>query len=142
MIDQFFHQHELLAIVIRHQYQAEGIEFFTPENFSQQLAYMKRPRNHQIAPHQHLPVRREVTMTQEVLYLKSGLVRVDLYDKQQCYLESLLLHPGDVILLASGGHGFLMLQDSELIEVKQGPYAKEQDKVRFAAVSAEQVVLR
>lgn len=130
-----------LAIVIRHEYRAEGIEFFTPNTFSQQLAYMNRPSGYVIAPHVHNPVRREVQYTKEVLFIKSGRVRVDFYDEQRTYLRSLVLRAGDVILLAFGGHGFEMLEATEMIEVKQGPYAGEADKTRFAPIGADRIKL-
>ena len=132
MIEHITHQKKRLAIIIRSEFQKDGIEFFTPEDFSQQLAYMKRPAGYTIAPHIHNHVPREVFFTQEVLLIKSGKVRVDFYDQQQAYLESRLLGTGDVILLATSGHGFEMIETSEIIEVKQGPYAGEKDKSRFA----------
>ena len=94
-----------------------------------------------IPPHVHNPVLREVQYTKEVLLIKSGRVRVDFYSDSQTYLESRMLEAGDVILLAFGGHGFEMLEASEIIEVKQGPYAGEADKQRFAPVPAESVKL-
>ena len=57
----------------------------------------------------------------------------------RAYLESRILRPGDVVLLGHGGHGFSMLEPSEMIEVKQGPYAGEQDKERFASIPADQL---
>ena len=122
---------ELLACVLRVNYCEEGISFFTPNEFSQQLGYMNRPAGYVIEPHVHNPVIREVHYTQEVLFIKSGRVRVDFYSESQDYLESIELTTGDVILLAFGGHGFEMLEPSEIIEVKQGPYAGDTDKTRF-----------
>ena len=142
MIEQISHQGRTLAMLLRTTYYAEGIQFFTPDEFSQQLAYMNRPEGYVIAPHVHNAVPREVQFTKEVLFIKSGKVRVDFYDDDQIYLESRILNQGDVILLAFGGHGFEMLEASEIIEVKQGPYAGEADKTRFKPVSAEQVRMR
>ena len=79
----------------------------------------------------HNPVPREVQYTQEVLLLKRGRLQVDFYDDRQTYLESRILEAGDVILLATGGHGFEVLEEIEMIEVKQGPYAGDKDKTRF-----------
>jgi hypothetical protein len=76
-----------------------------------------------------------------VIFLKSGKVRVDFYSSNKIYLKSKILVCGDVILLASGGHGFKMLEESEMIEVKQGPYAGEEDKERFIAVSPSEIDL-
>lgn len=125
-----------LAVILRTTYRAEGIQFFTPNDFSQQLGYMNRPQGYVIPPHVHNAVAREVQFTKEVLFIKSGRVRVDFYDEQQNYLESRILNQGDVVLLAFGGHGFEMLEASEMIEVKQGPYAGEEDKTRFKGIES------
>ncbi len=130
---------QLLAIIVRTSFRSDGIEFFTPNEFSQQLGYMNRPKGYVIPPHVHNSVPRQVSYTKEVLFIRSGLIRVDFYDDTQRYLESTILAPGDVILLAFGGHGFEMLEESEIIEVKQGPYAGETDKTRFKPVSTSEL---
>jgi len=131
MIEYINHQETMLALIVRTNYSDEGIIFFTPNEYSQQLGYMSRPAQYIIPPHVHNPVFREVHFTKEVLFIKSGKVRIDFYDEEQNYLESRILEKGDVILLAFGGHGFEMIEPSEIIEVKQGPYVGEQDKTRF-----------
>jgi hypothetical protein len=141
MIDRIMHGTRLLALILRAGYRAEGIQFFTPDEFSQQLGYMSRSKGYVIPPHVHNAVAREVQFTKEVLFIKSGKVRVDFYDDDQNYLESRILDAGDVILLAYGGHGFEMLEQTEMIEVKQGPYAGDADKTRFAPVPAHRVRL-
>ena len=120
-----------LVIILRRSFKKDGIEFFTPGTYSQQLAYMNRPTGYVIQPHVHNPVVRQVEFTKEVLFIKSGRVRVDFYSDEQVYLESTILEAGDTILLAQGGHGFEMLEPTEMIEVKQGPYAGDADKTRF-----------
>ena len=142
MIEQIINNNKLLSVIIRTNYKSEGINFFTPDEFSQQLAYMNRAKNYVIPPHVHNTVQRDVHFTQEVLFIKSGKVRVDFYDDNKVYLESRVLHQGDVVLLAFGGHGFEMLEDSEIIEVKQGPYAGEMDKVRFEPVSKTKLYIK
>lgn len=131
MIEYFKNNKTLYAIIISSDYKQEGISFFTPSDFSQQLGYMSRPKGHKIIPHYHNVISREVKLTNEVLFIKSGRVRVDFYNEKQIYLESRILKKGDLILLAKGGHGFEMLEKSEIIEVKQGPYAGDEDKTRF-----------
>jgi mannose-6-phosphate isomerase-like protein (cupin superfamily) len=142
MIENIIHNNKLLSVIIRVNYKSDGIEFFTPDDFSQQLAYMNRAKGYVIPPHVHNAVQRDVHFTQEVLVIKSGKVRVDYYDDEKNYLESKILNQGDVVLLAYGGHGFKMLEDSEIIEVKQGPYAGEMDKVRFEPVEKNQVEIK
>jgi len=142
MIENIYHQESILAVIVRSEFSSVGIKFFTPDHFSQQLGYMNRPAGYVIAPHVHNPVSREVQFTKEVLFIKSGKIRVDFYDDDQNYLESRTLGQGDIVLLAFGGHGFEMLEASEIIEVKQGPYAGEGDKTRFEPIPASQLRLK
>lgn len=139
MIENIVYQDKILSIIIRTSYKSDGLEFFTPDYFSQQLAYMNRPLGYEIPPHVHNEVQREVVATKEVLYIKSGKVQVDFYNDDKVYLESKILYKGDVILLAFGGHGFKMLEASEIIEVKQGPYLGDNDKTRFESVAENKI---
>ena len=122
---------ENLAIIIRSDFSAEGLKFFTPDDFSQQLAYMNHKKGKKIMPHCHRPLPREIRFTQEVLFLKKGKLKVDLYQNNHTYHSTHILNAGDAILLAGGGHGFEVLEDIEMIEVKQGPYAGDMDKTHF-----------
>jgi mannose-6-phosphate isomerase-like protein (cupin superfamily) len=140
VIEKIIYGGLLYAIIIRREFHEPGIHFFTPDDFSQQLAYMSRPTGYQIQPHFHREVHRDVHQTQEVLILKSGRLRVDFYDKLQCKIGFCVLNDGDVILLSAGGHGFEMETDCEIIEIKQGPYLGDEDKVRFNVVPASRNV--
>lgn len=132
---------KILAIIIKNDYTKDGIEFFTPNDFSQQLAYMKHPKGKRIDAHTHNVVPREVSYTKEVLIIRKGKLRIDFYEDDKSYIESHIAEKGDVVLLAFGGHGFECLEDIEMIEVKQGPYLGEQDKVRFCGVDSSEVKL-
>jgi mannose-6-phosphate isomerase-like protein (cupin superfamily) len=142
MIEQIVFNNVVLAIIIRRNFQERGIQFFTPDDFSQQLAYMAHPKGKVLDPHLHNSVRREVHFTKEVLFVRKGRLKVDFYDEHQTYLESEVLEEGDVILLANGGHGFEVLEDVEMFEVKQGPYAGDADKTRFQGIAPEQVIYK
>ena len=131
MLERIYSNNQLLALILRSGFTAEGIEFFTPDHFSQQLGYMKRPRGFKIAPHVHNFISRDVELTQEVLFIKSGSLQMDIFDLNKKLIKSTILNAGDVVLLASGGHGFTMLEQSEIIEVKTGPHLGHIDKTRF-----------
>lgn len=133
---------KLLAIILRDGYKCEGVDFITPDEYSQQLAYMHHPAGQIIDAHVHNVVHRNVVYTQEVLFIKRGKLRVDFYDDYKDYLESRILKAGDVILLTSGGHGFKVLEEVEMIEVKQGPYAGGQDKVKFDGIEDNEIVIK
>jgi len=142
MIQEIKHRDQLLGIKISNKYSEPGIHFFTPDDFSQQLAFMKHPVGKIIQPHVHNEVAREVQFTKEVLFIRKGKIRVDFYTDEQNYIESHILETGDVILLSEGGHGFEILEETEMIEVKQGPYAGEKDKTRFEPISENKLILK
>ena len=131
-----------LAIIIRNSFSSNDIKFFTPQDFSQQLGYMKRKKGYIIEPHVHNKIPREITLTQEVLILRKGKVRVDFYNDDKRYSESSILYSGDIILLANGGHGFTMLEESEIIEVKQGPYLEDKDKEKFQSINDDKIIIK
>ena len=133
---------KLIAIIIKNDHTCDGVDFITPSEFSQQLAYMHNPAGRVIDAHVHNMVHRNVVLTQEVLFIKSGKLRVDLYDDYKDYLESVILERGDAILLVSGGHGFTVLEEVEMIEVKQGPYSGDKDKVRFNGIMDDEVIVK
>jgi hypothetical protein len=121
----------LIAMIVRAGYCRPGLRFFSPPEFSQQLGHMRHPAGTTVLPHVHNLVTREVSYTQEVLFVRSGAVRVDLYSEQRQPMVSRVLEAGDVILLAAGGHGLEVLEACDIVEVKQGPYAGQQDKEHF-----------
>ena len=141
MIERIHCRGALLALILPHSFREPGIYFVTPEDLSQQLAYMRHPAGKVIEAHVHNPVQRQVHYSQEVLLIRKGKLRVDFYDQERVYVESRILEAGDTILLIAGGHGFEVLEEVEMIEVKQGPHVGEGDKTRFPGISAEQVRL-
>lgn len=137
MIEEIKNNEELMAIIIREEYDNAGINFLTPDDFSQQMAYMHHPKGHIILPHYHNIVTRTVHYTQEVLVIKRGRIRVDFYDDNRSCINSVILRTGDIILLCSGGHGFETLEETSMVEIKQGPYVGEEDKTRFEPIRRE-----
>lgn len=141
MIKKYIHNEKLVAILIKNNYSASGIKFFTPDEFPQQIAFMNHKENTVIQAHIHNIAERQISITQETLIIKKGKVRLDLYTDEKEYIESCILEAGDIVFLASGGHGLKCLEDIEMIEVKQGPYLKENDKVRFKEIEDEKVII-
>jgi len=134
------HGSTILTFILPADFTGDGIQFFTPGSFSQQLGYMNRPKGHVVPPHDHNPVPRTIEWTQEVLFIRRGRIRLDIYlPENREYFASHILKTGDVALLAHGGHGLVMLEQSEIIEVKQGPYIGEADKTRFESVNENSV---
>lgn len=130
--EEIKHNERLIAIILRASYTSDKTIFFSPSAFSQQLGYIVYKKDGMIKAHTHKAVLKKVTVTQEVLFIKKGKIVVNFYDNEKKYLTSRELNIGDIIFLCSGGHGFKMLEDTEMVEVKQGPYiAKEKDKDVF-----------
>ena len=125
---------EPIALIIRSEFDESGIHFFTPSNFSQQVAIMRHPKGKKLAPHIHNLVSRQVLYTQEVLLIRKGRLKVTLFSTKRIHLRSVELTDGDLILLCGGGHSFEMLEETSMVEVKQGPYAGENDKTHFEEV--------
>lgn len=132
----------LYAVIVRQSHVQHGLDFFTSENASQQIGCVGHPKGFETDAHVHNIIKREVFYTSETLVIKKGKVRADIYDNNKNYIESKILNEGDVILFTDGGHGFKFLEDCQMVEIKQGPYAKQEDKVRFKGIKDEQAVIK
>ncbi len=122
---------QVFAIVIRRGFSKPGVHFFTPGEFSQQLAMLVHAKGKVVDRHRHKPVRREILRTQEVLVVLSGRVKIQIYSDEGTLLRAVILKEGDSILLATGGHRVEVLEKAKILEVKQGPYAGFEDKEYF-----------
>lgn len=125
----------IIAIILHADFQTAASVFFSPPDFSQQLGFLVHPKGHSICAHFHRRIQREITLTQEVLFIRKGKVKVNFYTSEKEFVTSRFLASGDTIFLCSGAHGFEMLEDTEMIEVKQGPYSgRDSDKECFRGV--------
>ena len=131
-----------LGSIVRSTYHSSGIGFFSNDNDGLQLGYMNRPDGHIIVPHTHNKIKREVYFTEEILFIRSGMVRVDFYDENQQYIESYIVHAGDIVILKAGGHGFKVIERADIFEVKQGPYLGAEDKVRFEPIADADAIIK
>ncbi|MCI9594757.1 MAG: hypothetical protein HFG51_11600 [Lachnospiraceae bacterium] len=123
-------QMKLLALFIPSDYSNSGIEFLTKDEDYQQVACMSHLAGHVIAPHYHNQISRIVDYTCETLILRKGILAVDLYE-DKVPIHSFEMKAGDMITLFSGGHGFKVIEDIQMFEIKQGPFMGENDKTRF-----------
>ena len=141
MLKSIEHNGVQLALVIKSNYSKEGIEFFTGDDISLQMGYMTHKTGNIVKAHVHNNIERTITGTPEVLIIKKGKMRLDLYTQEREYVESTILEQGDIVLLSHGGHGLKCLDNAEMIEVKQGPYLGEKDKVRYKGISDNEVII-
>jgi hypothetical protein len=126
------HEGEDIALILKHEYAPqEKISFLTQKDSILQLGYLKHQKGSVIKAHIHNPIERKIVGTQEVLWVKKGTIQVDLYDSKKTLVSKKQLSSGDLILLLSGGHGISILDDAEIVEVKNGPYVLDKDKTHF-----------
>jgi hypothetical protein len=143
MIEKIIYKKKLLALIVRGKYRnKKGITFFTPNNFTQQFGYIKYKKKHLIKPHLHKKRLTKIFHTTEVILLLKGILRVDFYSPVKKYLFSKILKEKDIIMLVHGGHGFKILKDVEMLEIKQGPYNLIKDKVKFDNVDDKKIKLK
>lgn len=125
------HEGESIAFIIRAEKSVEETTFLTPEDYKQQLGFIVYPEGGEIVRHIHKPMERHLVGMSEILLVKKGLLEADFYTDEKQYLETRDLREGDLVLLVSGGHGFRCLEDTVLLEIKQGPYIGPEEKERF-----------
>jgi len=126
-IETIEYNNERLAYIIRKDIEIEEKEFFgSPDDFLQ-IGYMNLKKGEILKPHIHKPQNKIITENQEVLYIVSGKMKVNFYNRIPQQISEAILTDGDLIVLSAGGHGFEFLEDTKMIEVKQGPYTGRDD---------------
>ena len=143
MIENIVHKKKLFAVIVKNKYRKKkGVTFFTSKEATQQFGYIKHPKNYIIQPHLHNKRLTKILYTTEVIILLKGILRVDFYDNKKKYLFSKEISGGDIIMLVSGGHGFKVIKNVEMIEVKQGPYSLSQDKKKFQITDEKKIKIK
>ena len=143
MIEKIFHKKKLLALIVRGKYRnKKGITFFTPNDSTQQFGYMKHKIKHIIKPHMHKKRMTRILYTSEVILILKGILRVDFYTSIKKYLFSKILKKNDIIMLVHGGHGFKVLKDIEMLEIKQGPYSLIKNKIKFENINENKIKIK
>ena len=120
-----------LCYIIRNQFIPGQTTFLTPPEFKQQVGYVVYPAGGVITSHIHRSIERKLVGTSEVLVVKKGHCLIDIYNDNHELVATRDLLPGDVMLMVGGGHGFRMLEDTVLLEIKQGPYTGLDEKEHF-----------
>ena len=143
MIEKILHKKNLYALIVRKEFRKKsGVNFFTSKEATQQFGYMKHKKDYLIMPHKHNKRVTKILTTTEVIILSKGILRVDFYDNKKKYLFSKKVYAGDIIMLVNGGHGFKVLKDVEMIEVKQGPYNLAADKIKFNKIDEKKIKIK
>jgi len=130
-IEQICDGDQPLACIVHSAESPGATQFVTPNDWSQQVGFIVYGTGEQIARHTHLPIQRRIVGTGEVLVVREGRCEVDLYNRAGTLVASRELRTGDILILVAGGHGFRMLEDTVLLEIKQGPYTGLAEKEYF-----------
>ena len=130
-VEQIASGGKVLAYIIRSEINPDKTTFLTPSDLKQQVGFIVYPAGGVIKRHVHRPLERHLIGTSEVLIVRRGRCEIDIYDDERELVASRQLRPGDIMLMVGGGHGFRMLEDTVLLEVKQGPYTGIDEKEHF-----------
>src|SRR5262245_22143192 len=120
-----------LAFIVRAQLNPEHTTFLTPSEFEQQVGMVVYAAGGEIRRHVHRPIERRLSRTSEVILVRRGRCEIDIYNDQRELVAKRELGCGDVVIVVAGGHGYRMLEDTVLLEVKQGPYTGIDEKELF-----------
>jgi len=141
MIKKLQYKNFLFGYIIRYR-KKNGVNFLTPPNLTHQIGSIRHKKNHKILPHLHLPNKRKIDYTSEVLVIQKGKLRIDLYSNKKKYLFSKILMKDDILILIKGAHGFKILEPTDILEIKQGPYKHKKDKIRLQPIDAKKIKLK
>lgn len=143
MIQNIIYKKKILAIIFNpDKFKKNGVNFISPNKLTLQVGVINYKKNHNIIPHTHLSHLRKIKNTAEVLYIKKGILRVDFYDNKKKYILSKLIKKGDIIILHEGSHGFKVIKDVSMVEIKQGPFVKKLDKIRFNKTEENKIKIK
>ena len=143
MLKEIIHKNKLYALIIKETYQnKKGVSFFTKNNANQQIGFMNHPKNYFIKPHNHQKRETKIFITSEVIILQKGKLRVDFYDTKKKYLFSIVVKKNQIIMLVHGGHGFKILEPVKMLEIKQGPYVNNKDKIKFDKIDEKRIKIK
>tara|TARA_S200000501_G_scaffold372658_1_gene418180 strand:+ start:820 stop:1245 length:426 start_codon:yes stop_codon:yes gene_type:complete len=134
MINEIKYKKFIFGYLIRYK-KKKGVNFLTPAKLTHQVGSLRHKKNHEIFPHLHLKNKRKIDYTSEVLIIQKGKIRIDLYSNKKKYLFSKILIKDDILILIKGAHGFKVLESCDILEIKQGPYNKKRDKIRFNPIN-------
>ncbi|MDP6703953.1 MAG: hypothetical protein QF775_00530 [archaeon] len=101
----------------------------TDEKEPLQVVTLKHPKEAYLVAHTHTPQERTTAKLQECLIVKKGRIKIDLYGPNKVMFREIELSEGEMFILQNGGYGIHMLEDSEVIEVKNGPFIEDKEMI-------------
>ena len=142
MIKLIKYKKKILGLIISHKQSKNKVNFYTPNSFTQQVGFISHNKGTYIKPHTHTKFLRKIYKTSEVLYVKKGKIRVDFYLSKKKYLFSKIVTKNKILILLEGSHGFKILKNCSIIEIKQGPFSLSLDKERFNKIDEKFIKIK
>lgn len=127
----FDKNNNLIALLIRSKKNSQNKVFYSENEDLMQIGKFQLLKDDLILRHFHPKNPRKIDLTSEVLILQRGVLEVSLYDEYQNFVEKLYVYKNDILVLYRGGHEIKVVKKAKFIEIKQGPYDSNKDKVRF-----------
>tara|TARA_Y100000992_G_C21267543_1_gene494765 strand:- start:208 stop:600 length:393 start_codon:yes stop_codon:yes gene_type:complete len=121
----------LVAIVHKDLNFKNGKTFYSDNSREFQFGTFKLEKNEIIEKHIHNSQKREVNKTSEAIVVLSGALKIDLFDSDKQFIETVMIKRNDAILIYEGGHGIEVVEECKFLEFKQGPYIENIDKEHF-----------
>ena len=132
MIENLKYNKRTIAIIIRSNFVSKKTKFFTNSNSEFQIGSIVYKKNTEAKKHSHNKRNSTIKSTSEVLYIKKGKIIASIYNKKCTrLLFRKFLNKGDILFLNECGHSFKFVKDTQMIEIKQGPYLNLNDKKIF-----------
>lgn len=129
LINKVYKRQKLAALIVDFQGDLTSTTFFTPNESPLQIGMIVKKDNEPVNPHRHNIFTRNVSGTSEFLFVLEGSMTLTIYDDSFEDPEVFKIPKGSGVLLLSGAHAIDFKEPTKLIEVKQGPYQVESDKV-------------
>jgi len=130
-VERIEHNGKVVAIIVRKEFNQEGLTFVTDDEYGLQVGVHVQKKGFMAKPHIHIPFKELKNLeVQEMFYVESGKIRIELFDDNDQKINEIEGNAGDIVILISG-HSLLCLEDSKLIEIKQGPYRGREEKRYF-----------
>lgn len=125
------HNGKVLCLIVRSELRAKTV-FHTSNDINLQVGHIVYRAGGEVQRHRHPPITRTVVGHAEVVIVESGRAHFDVYSEEDgqllCTRE---VGPRDIVVVMAGGHGYRMIEDTVLIEVKQGPFSGVPEKILF-----------
>lgn len=124
MINNIIINNEIAAVLIPKDFAVdEGIKFYSKKNDEFQIGLMRRPKEYKISPHYHTKKIREIKHTSEALIVKKGSIKCCFFNQNDKNdTKSIIINEGDILIILKYAHSFDFLEESEVVEIKQGPF--------------------